>query len=216
MAITVGEIIQEARELHPAFAPTWVPDPLAIRMLGRYQRTLASKIAILNPDALKQVEAVSLPLANFANGHTLPAGHRWGRGRAFFATGNLKDVLHLIPEESLPYNRLFPAAFIRKGVLHLIGEASDWEAYSSLEIPYVPIPSLLTATGDSFILPDSAHPALVAALADYLAGRVSGIKEAPAVDVRRYRTDWDEAQREFLKEVATQRMAQENMTEERW
>lgn len=216
MATAVGAVLEEARELHPGFAPTWVPEPLAIRMLGRYQRALASKIAILNPDALKEIETVSLPLSPFSDGHSLPAAHRWARGRALSSTGSLKEPLHLISEESVPYSRLFPAAFIRAGTLFLVGQASDWTAYGSLEIPYVPIPDLLTEPADEFVLPDSAHPTLVAALADYMAGRVSGIKDAPKVDVGRYRADRDEAQRDFLKEVTTQRQARENLTEERW
>ncbi len=215
MAITAATVLQEARELHPAFAEKWTPDPLAWRFLGRYQRTLVSKIAVLHPDLLEETDTISLPLTPFASGHTLPDAHLYRRGISYFSSG-LKDVFHLIPWQNRPYNRLFPGGSILKGVLYLLGQATDWTAYASIDIKYVPIPALITAGTDTFVLPDYAHPTLVAATADYLAARVASVKDAPSVDVRRIHDDKEKAQSECLRMVATQRMSNENMAEERW
>lgn len=217
MPLLVSQVLEEARDAHPAFGERWTPDPLVFRFLGRYQRTLVSRVAFLNPDVLQATETVPLPLAAFDDGHPLPAAHYYRRGRAIYAaTGLNADPLHLVPWETRPYNRLFPAASIVAGVLYLIGAAGDWTQFSELEVYYVPIPAVGLTGASVLVLPDSAHPCVVGALTDFLAGRAAAIKDAPKVDVGRYRSDMQMAERELLREIATMRRANENLVEERW
>lgn len=215
MALEFGDIIEEARELHPSFVETWVPDPMALRFLGRYQRTLAGKIARLNPDTLLSRETISLPLATFTDGHEMPTAHRYGRGRVVTSTG-LEEPFHLIGSRARAYNRTFPAGWIEGDVLYLVGDEADWTPYASIEVPYVAVPTLPTDATTEFDLPDSAHSLLVAAMADFFASRVASIQEAPDVDEGRFAMNMGEAQLDFLKEITTQRMARENVVEERW
>lgn len=75
----------------------------------------------------------------------------------------------------------WPSGSMLNGQLYLSGISQDWLTVSSIDVRYVPIPSLFTARTEYFLVPDNAVNVLVAQAIPILLARVSafGVQADP-------------------------------------
>lgn len=98
----------------------------------------------------------------------------------------------------------FPAVYMAGEELFLVGEESDWQDVSGLELRYTPIAPTFAALTDYFLVPDAARPALVAKAADFMAMRVAGM-EGIAIAPEVYEARAREAERDYLNSLRISR-----------
>lgn len=194
---TAAEVVDQARDYHPAFDPRKVPDASALRVLSRLQRRLASKVAALSEDALAEPYAFlkadvdTAAAAGFAGaGLTLP-DHLLLLG---FFTSRLTGPAVTVPVNLVSYAnypveaaRCWPSCFVLRGRLYpanrselgMVGSSSlhGWEDFNGLSALLVPNPPELTGRSSSITLPDLALDALVTGLAFWMAGRAGVARE---------------------------------------
>lgn len=183
MPITAGEIIREARELHPAFDPTRNPSGMLRRALTREHADLWGETMKLEPDAIRDETAPEiLPLGNFAAGFTLPDPFVRILGGRVFA-GLDEWPLVFVPQHQRFSPSRFPAAFEQNGIVYLVGSAADWTPYESFSVEFVPESPTTFATDATLIqLPDHARTPLVWLLGQFMANRTEDGANARPVD----------------------------------
>ncbi len=209
MTLVVSDIINSARDEHPSFDERRHPDRVLVRMLSRYQRELVAKALHRNAAVLLQRTSVTLPLANFDAGITLPANKFVSGADAILAT----DTTVRTPIELLDWGRHsdpapFPSGWIENGVLYLQGQARDWERYGSIVVFYIPEPAELTSPNSTFVLPDSAAPALVANTAAFMVRRGHNDPALPPVDAQFFYLRAAAIEESWLQEISRQRHLQ--------
>lgn len=206
MAITLGDVIDQVREAHPAFDPRIVTVQGFGRMLTRYQRRLSYVIAQIVPDVLLQV--VNVPYTDAlligAAGYALPS-YITLRGGTVHFTGDLGTLgeLTLVKEQDRlgEYGR-YPA-FIMGQVLFLVGAPTDWQGVASIDVAHIPMPADLVDNGSTFTLPDGALDALVARACLFAARRVGARPDVPNVNVAEFAVEADRAETAFLTGLST-------------
>jgi len=218
VATTVAEIIDAARDRHPAFTERMIGDKAAMRFLSQYQRRLVNKILNWNADYIATKQNVSY-LATYlwnSTGYTLPANVQVIGG-----TVNLTDVTDdNDPLTIVKYSdRLNPMgrfpAYIKDGILYLCGYSQDWTTVESIDLEYVAIPDLFTALDDEISLPDNASDLLVAKLVLFMASIVVA-RKAAKIDKNEFVSELTEAQDDFFLAVAGQRQAGAHYVREEW
>lgn len=74
MSLTAEQVIQAARDRHPAFSDKAAPPTLLLRHLTDYQRTLVGKGLMRNPDFLAQQVTIFMALGAENSQHAVSAG----------------------------------------------------------------------------------------------------------------------------------------------
>lgn len=182
MSFTASDVVNAARDRHPAFDPKTAPDAVAWRFLQQFARTLASEVVQRKPEALVRTALVTtLPLAAFGAGITIPT-------RLIVDDVSVLRSGGVSPTDDAPVRLVHPGqrfttraplfAYLVGDTVQLGGVDTDWMPYTSVTVRYVPVP---TVTDGSTALPfdDDAMTPCVLALADFLGQRRQGMSDAP-------------------------------------
>lgn len=209
MALLAGDLIDEARDLHPAFDKNRNPQKIVRRELSRYVTRLLSKIDQIDEAALTIEAETVMPLAVFANGIVLPANRNVQEVVAVDAQGR-KYPVEIIPAGQRDSIRQAATAWIINGVLYLNGTAATWNQVAKVAVRYTPVAGQVATDATVVPLPDSARPPIIAALAAFMAKRGHTDKDGdlPPVIVDGFRADLRESEGEFLEEVGNSRTSQ--------
>ena len=178
-AITVQEVIDEARDTHSAFSRQQTGITAALRFLERWQRRVAGEIARLKPDAVHVEEIIALPVADITTGETITENYRIHGGKVEYTTATIEPAkLTIVPyARRLRYSYLprCPAVYIRaNNTVFLLGTEQAWTDYSQIVLDLFPVPGALADPASNLSLPGDPHDAAVAALAGFMAQRPTG------------------------------------------
>ncbi len=209
MAILAADVLAAARLVSPAFNERFNPDPVVEDFLTRYVRRIIGRVTMRNPDAFMVDELVTLPFGDFDAGEALPAHHRFYDGWVLWKSAGSAvdrlDHLALTSWDDRIRTRVFPSGSIVNGFFRPHGRPELWERYQSYTLRYVPLHAAVTLAS-TIVMPDTALDVLVAAVADFMAPRVPlGIN--PPTLIQNLRQDRTEAERLFIKEIGSSRMA---------
>ncbi len=211
MTVTVAQVDDYMRDLHPALSSSNAPDQLALRALSRFQRDLVREIVVKVPAFLSQQVAVALPLADFDAGIDLSAliPDGWtdlldGFFRYSTAVPPFRDtrgVFAAFEQRDMP--QPFPAWTFQGNVVYLIGVAEDFAQISQFTLHYTGTPAELTTDQATFVLPDDCKDYFAAALAAFHLKRLVG---NPSFNVDRqtaqlYGEDAAELRLQFLSRI---------------
>lgn len=215
MTVTAGDLIDAARDQHASFDYRRHPDPLLLRALSRYHRELCMKAVHAHETILAIVAPISLPLANFSAGITLPAYQYLHGGTVVPISGTDGSLpLTLVPWGNRFQDSRFPSAYVLKDVLYLRGVATDWGPYATINLFYTPIASELTALTDTLILPDTAIGACRDYLASFMANRGHADPSMPKLNAADFMARYLESEKLFLDDVFLQRGNEDNRIRE--
>ncbi|HYL22495.1 MAG TPA: hypothetical protein VEU74_12090 [Gemmatimonadales bacterium] len=89
-------------------------------------------------------------------------------------------------------------AWLENDQLFLSGTLSDWSNAIAIDLRMVPVPPDFVALTDYLLLPDVARPALIAGLAEFMAGRVAATPDTPPIDKMDFATKRTESETTFL------------------
>jgi hypothetical protein len=184
MSVTLAQVINQARDEHPALSVAAAPPTLAPRQVTKYARDLYESIAVRVPGFLTTSVALALPLANFTAGQNLTA----------LIPGGWKDLLDLtftyntggtppaqvkatgVPYEQRDLCQPLPSWTLAGDVLYLLGGPNDYTSYAGGTLTYTPAPVTLSQPTDlvcqSGGLPDDALDCLALMLAAFYLGRL--------------------------------------------
>lgn len=213
-ALTVGDVLNFARDLHPAHDRSRTPDRVAIRLLSTIERDLAAEVAQVNPDYLLSTATISSPIsAGESSPQTIPAFHHVRGGTVKFDDDELNNRgLELVTWERR--YRVLPnyQAYLRGGSLYFTGIDEDWDAVTSVDVYYTPIPPVLSETATaltaSMTLTDQARGVCQWMLAQHMAVRAAAHPDTPAAsrpDVEYFIGMADRAHTDYRLMVAQQR-----------
>lgn len=193
MPVYARDLVDQARDFHPAFDRRQLPDKLVLRQLSRYQRRLAGKITALSEEALAvpvvfakaEVDAaavagvtgpgLALPeylliLSIFtrytAGGPDIPV-------QLVAYSNNMAQALLDFPSAYLIRQSLYPVNRWRAGTA-IKGEATGltgWEELDGVSMIVVPVPPELVSLESEITLPAATHDALIAKTALWMASR---------------------------------------------
>ena len=216
MAFTVAETIEEARDQHPSFDPMRTTDQTLFRQLNRYIRQLYYRAVERDSTLYSTVETITLPLADFAAGYTLPA-FRYFQGGSLTTGGSWRreEVFNVVPWANRFTPGVHSAGYIVQGVLYLCGEAEDWANSEEIRFQYTPEVVVPTALTDNVPLPDAAMWACVGHLAWFMARR-QGVYEGQPVPIGEFAKDWKSAEEEWLIEIAQHSRGEATYVREEW
>lgn len=179
MALTAGEVINHARDLHPELSPTNAPAELGYRALSRIQRELYNEVVCRQPAFLAQRVMVALPLPSFTAGidlgTLLPNG--WLdilEGYVHFTdqvTGRQSRCTY-VPWEQRDMRQRFPAFMLAANTITLVGEASDWDQVDQFWLTYTALPADLVDDTSPLAFPADAREALATLLASFYCDRL--------------------------------------------
>ena len=173
MALLASDVIRAARDAHPAFSPGRVAPPVAWRALLRIHQALVGQVARTSPDVLTPtVVTASLPLASFSAGIALGASILQPLDvTAIDSAGNLSAV------ELVAYNVRatairHPAATMLGTTCFLLGDAPWWSQWASVQVRFIPQPTMALTDATTLALPDDALDVCAAKLAFAMATRL--------------------------------------------
>jgi hypothetical protein len=213
--VIAGDIIDEARNKHPAFNLRDHPDR-ALRMeLGRLEHSLIQRGIQRNPDYLATIQTVALPLAIFANGVTLDPNTAVHYAAIFSANGVEREV-DIVPWAQRNDPRRLFTATVLNGVLFLLGSELDWQGWTSLNITITPMPTAPAVNSDPLTIDDLGADTLTAGLALFMAKRGPRDPQLPVPSIAEFRKDYDAAVSDFEISVGNLRAGQVFRTREVW
>lgn len=217
--LTVGGVIDAARDRHSAFDRRRTPDGVLLRHLSAYVKHLHGRIAAVDPDVLHAEQVTALPLADHAAGITLPAN----RTVAAVAVGDKSTPqrsfdIDLIPAKSKnDFNAPVYAAWQLGNKLYLRSPASLWTQGKDIAIAYVAIPVSFTKLEDDITtLPDTAEMALIESIALLLARRGHADPALPDIDVKEQIRIAADAEESFVKDIANRKVGRRFRTRDVW
>lgn len=186
MALTAAQVINRARDLHPALSVSNAPRVLAFRQITEQQRDLIAEIARTIPGYLATTVDITLPLAVFDSGSDLSAliAGGWLDLLDLFFTNSANPLPDLAvrgtfaPYEQRDMPQPSPAWTFRGNTIYLLGEAADYTMYSKATLSYTPLGSDLTSDASVFLLPDDARECLAWDLAVFWLMRLVGLPMA--------------------------------------
>lgn len=182
MTLSVADVVNQARDAHAALSPTNAPQPIAIRRLTLFQRTLVTEIVRRVPGFLAQTVTVNLPLTDFDAGIDLSSTIASGwldLPDGVFTYAQSPSPSRSVPGTFVPFEqRMFqgarPAFTFLNNVLYFIGLATEYTQYASFTLSFTSLPSALVDGNSTFILPDDALECLAAELAAVWIQRLVG------------------------------------------
>lgn len=183
MPLVAKDIIEQARDFHPAFLNNDHSDKMLLGVLSRLQRQLYEQVVKLNEEAL--AENYTLAIADILaaedtqGGVVLPDHYLVISALLRYSTGTMAPVEFVdyraeeaeFPAAALIGQELFPFPSIR------------WEDTNieDMLIRYVPVPAKLTALTSELSLPVQAEDALVMGLVLFMATRANVMGELPSI-----------------------------------
>lgn len=213
MALTVREVINHARDQHPALSPVNAPNELAFRFLSRLECELFDQIYKRVPGFLAQQAVVTLPLADFEAGINLttliPQGWKdltdvFFKYTAVPTTPNeIRGVFK--PWEQRDVRGQLPAYTFRGNALFLIGNATDYVQFSQLTLTYTQQNPDVTSLDSTFLVTDDARETLAMGLASFWLRRLidDPIYRVSVGAYREVKSLADEEKKDFLTRIFT-------------
>jgi len=215
--VTVGEIIEQARGMHPAFDRWETPDRPLLKAIHRASKKLHAEITQVNPDAIDPERCVlELPLFDFEDGEELEGldyvVDSWAvRKDGALENFSLLDSAHRVSPEK------WPSGFLRGQRIFLIHNLKQWETrFTGVVVEYVKLPAEPVNLASEVGLPDLAEGALVADIAFYMAQRARDSSTGPGVNVSEFRRERDRERSDFRTAVGNQRTATVGHVREVW
>jgi hypothetical protein len=212
VTITAEQVIDAARDEHPAFSPQRFPPATLLRQLERYHKRLAGKLSNVNSSVLAVELVIDLLTFDFVNGLAFPAN------------------LYVLPDgEVEPQNEIDPgdrAKFVLIGQnvrlgtrpvlsgwfiqnqFYLNGDARNWAGFLRLHMHYTAEPVGPVALADNFDpMPDEVEDVLVARLAMHMAKRGHIDASIPPIDKPVYLAEFADAEQRFLEQQGEKKKA---------
>jgi hypothetical protein len=206
-SLTPGQIIQEARDVHPSFNPRMHPNGTLLRLLSSYQRAIFAKIAQSNPALCASNLFITLPLADFSAGIKLPSFTYMLPHPTLLTTGNnVREPIDLVNatfQADFEQPRKF--AYLQGGNLFLGRRAENYNAYDQLRLQMVLTPRDLVSLSEPLMLPDYGMDTYVGHLVGKMAMRVTPPLALLAAQGESMETD-------FLAAVGQQKGAEASQT----
>lgn len=205
--LVAREVIDAARDRHPAFDRNRNPDKLVLRFLSSYATELHGKVVKLNETALLTELSVALPLADHEAGIPLPP-HRYVAEIVARLNSSTTDDPQVMPVALIPWahrfdrNRPIWAGWVVKGTLYLRSPASRWQTMNEIAVSLVPTPILSQTLDDPVALPDEAGRALIEHTAAFMARRGHSNPALPAIDLSACVLAATSAEEAYLADVA--------------
>jgi hypothetical protein len=213
---TAEDVIEEARDSHPAFDEYSGPDGPLFRTLRRFALALFRKAAEANPELLLEAHDVAIAFYDHEDGEELPEHVKVIAP----ALGRLQDGREVWVHETSGFTthrsdlgRYFALA---NGRAFLQGGSRHWQDVESVRINYVREATAVEGVEDSFDLPGDPHEVLVAAACHWLAKRARAVDANARVDVDDFEDHLTNAEASYLLQLASQRKAQSFEIVEAW
>jgi hypothetical protein len=201
MTLTAGPILETARDRHVTFNRRHHPDPVLLRELTSYVRTLSGLVSRIDETLLAEEETVALPLFDFEAGMSIPANRTIVGVVLKDAQGGKLDVDVIPWANRFDRNRPRLAAWEVAGSVYLSGQASTYVNYTEVGLLVIPIAAPFAALTDTIPLPDTVEECLTTHLAMYMAKRGTTEEGVDKPDPRSFTNDAAEAEVRFLAEV---------------
>lgn len=205
--MTAGEVIESARDRHPAFARNRNPDAVVLRYVSDYARALHGKVAAIDEAALV-TDGVTTPLPLDDHDAGIPLlPNRYVAGVAA-RLRSTPDHACTLPVTLVPWaNRLdhtnpSASAWVHGSVLSLRPPATRWRLVAEVIVSLVPVPVTLTSLADPLPLPDTASLALVEQTAFFMARRGHTNPALPGIDIAVFAAAASSAEAAYLADVA--------------
>lgn len=198
-----GDVIEEARDRHPAFDKTRHPQKVVRRALSTYVGVLLGKINEIDEQAITVEQEFNMPVSQalFALGFAVPAN----RG--------IEDIVAVdqqtrrLPVELIragnrsDRNSRIASAWLVNGVLYLNGVLTSWNGVTKIAVRYAPVAGLLATDADVLAVPDPARAACIEATALAMARRKLVKEGEPPIVVAEYAAIAKQAEDDYLTEV---------------
>jgi hypothetical protein len=218
VALLAGDVIDEARDRHPAFDKNRNPQKVVRRELSRYVTRLLGKIKLIDETGLVVETSFAMPLAVFANGIPLASNRGVREVVAVDAQGK-RYPLDLIPvgQRSDRTTRV-ASVWIVNGVLYLNGSAATWAGITSIAVSYTPQAGQVLTDLDVLPVPDNARSTVVEALAVFMARRGQTDKDGdlPPIVLQDFIEQAAKTEREFLEDVGDSLSSQTFRVRDTW
>lgn len=214
MALLAGDVVNVARDEHPAFDRQSTPDIVALRALARYQQELLGRIYNAKPDALHVAQEVQLPLEDFAAGIALNDCLQVHGASVYYRSRDYRPE----PVMFVDYPHRFirpggPAAYRRADRIFLLGTPADWQDVARVVIDLFPRGPDTLGPKDELVLPGQAMAPCVAALAVAMARRLGPERRPDLVELR---DRLAEAEERYLDQVTGRRRAVVSVIQDVW
>lgn len=204
-SLTAGGIITEARDHHPTFDDRKHPDRTLFRLLSSYQRSIVAKVARVNPALCASNLFITLPLADFTEGVTLPSFIYVLPHPTLLSENNLIrepiDLINATLQSDVEQPRKF--VYLQGNQLFLGRRAENYAAYTQLRLQLVLTPPDLLTLDDPLVLPDYAEDTYAGHLVSKMA-----MRETPPITT----LAGNASEVEFLTTVAQQKGAEVSHT----
>jgi hypothetical protein len=174
MELTLAAVLNKIRDKHPAFSEFAVPNSLLVRQLSSYERDLITKATAANPFWHVRTKTLNLPVPVFAEGFAVPEAEHVLEGTVTLATGKFRKLTLTTYDDRFTPRR-FPAAYLLRNVLYLMGLEASWTpAVTSIALKITPVTVDIDEASDAvFNVPSRAEGPLVASGALFCARRLS-------------------------------------------
>lgn len=210
MAILAADVVNTARDEHPAFDRTSTPDIVALRALARYQQELLGRIFDEKPDAVHLAQEVELPLDDFAAGIALDDCLQVHGASVYYRSPDR-------PPEAVTfvgYPQRFAhlggrAAYRQADRIFLLGTPEDWRDVEKIVIDLFPRGPDSLGPKDPLVLPGQAMAPCAAAVALLMARRAEVVSDAHYAAVER-------AEELYLNQVTARRRAVVSPIQDYW
>lgn len=171
---TVADVIDEARDFHPAFTERQTPTSAAVRAFDRAEAALYAAILKRDRYILMDTETISFPLADFSAGYSPTATVQTPLGGDVYFNGS--DPESHVPLTFINWGERYSPhcrwpAWLEGSVIHFAGASSDWISVDHVVLAYIPARTVVTSRGDNSGLPDEARPVMAEKLAMFMAAR---------------------------------------------
>jgi len=214
MALLAADVVNVARDEHPAFDRQSTPDIVALRALARYQQELLGRIYNVKPDAVHVAQEVQLPLEDFAAGIALNDCLQVHGASVYYRSPDYRPE----PVMFVDYPHRFirpggPAAYRRADRIFLLGTPADWQDVARIVIDLFPRGPDTLGPKDELVLPGQALAPCVAALAVVMARRVEPDRRPDLIELR---DRLSEAEERYLDQVTGRRRAVVSVIQDVW
>lgn len=183
MALVAQDVIEAARDFHPAFTPNDFSDKMLLRQLYRLERSLFEAVVKVDEEALAENRAIPAALVRAAlkteNGVSLPEHYLLLSAKVRYADGEP------IPVEFVTYkggviHGGFPLMSVVGQRLHPV-EHDEWGNIKDVLVRYVPLPEKLTTLDQELTIPEAAEDALIFSLVSFMATRGNFLSQLPGL-----------------------------------
>lgn len=199
--VTVQECFDAARDIHPAFNDSAMPNGVLARFLTRYQQRLLTQIAQIKKDAIVDKFDFHVPGFDFELGERLPDHILIHGADVFYENSNIDPVPLTIVGFDQRLNRYIgPTAYVDRPKIFLIGRTDDWTPFLSVTVRYFPKGGTITDLEQELELPGQALDPCATALASFMAGRLEK-DAAPPINPAELLAEAEHAEARYIDEI---------------